>query len=385
MTETQTSQAETDRHWMARALELARAGVGLASPNPTVGCVLVRDGANVGEGFHQYDLRDHAEIVALKQAGEQAKGASAYVTLEPCSHQGRTGPCANALIAAGVSRVVIATLDPNASVNGQGAERLRAAGIGVSLGVGTDEARRLNDGFAQWIQTRRPFVTLKAALTLDGRIAPAPGTHPPGSPFWITSEATRAQVQPMRHAIDAVITGINTVLDDNPLLTDRSGLPRRRPLLRVVLDSGLRLPLDSQIVRTAQNDVLVLCTAGNPEHAKALEALGVRVERVEAARGRVSLRKVLERLGELSITSVMLEAGSQLNASAIHEQCVDKLCLFYAPFFLGPSAVPVMSGVGGIREVMLRTCVERIGEDFRFEGYLHDPWERAVCPSDTVG
>jgi diaminohydroxyphosphoribosylaminopyrimidine deaminase / 5-amino-6-(5-phosphoribosylamino)uracil reductase len=372
-----------DEHWMQLALAQARMSVGLSSPNPAVGCVLVKNDVLVGEGFHEYDRRDHAEIVALKQALGEARGATAYVTLEPCSHSGRTGPCANALIEAGVARVVVATGDPNPQVNGQGIERLRAAGIVVEENVGTAEARALNDGFARYIQTRLPFVTLKAGVSLDGRIAPAPGKPSsvrslPAGPVMLTGEESRTDVQRMRHASDALITGINTALTDNPLLTDRSGLPRRRPLLRVVLDSALRLPLDSQLVRTAEEDVLVFCTTSFNDRQRALEALGVRVERVEGSGGgsRVSLPRVLERLGEMQITSALLEAGSQLNATALGQQSVDKLALFYAPIMLGSVGVPLVSSIESWKWPLTQLSVQQFGQDFRIEGYLRDPWAR---------
>ena len=372
-----------DEHWMQLALAQARMSVGLSSPNPAVGCVLVKNDVLVGEGFHEYDRRDHAEIVALKQALGEARGATAYVTLEPCSHSGRTGPCANALIEAGVARVVVATGDPNPQVNGQGIERLRAAGIVVEENVGTAEARALNDGFARYIQTRLPFVTLKAGVSLDGRIAPAPGKPSsvrslPAGPVMLTGEESRTDVQRMRHASDALITGINTALTDNPLLTDRSGLPRRRPLLRVVLDSALRLPLDSQLVRTAKEDVLVFCTTSFNDRQRALEALGVRVERVEGSGGgsRVSLPRVVERLGEMQITSALLEAGSQLNATALAQQSVDKLSLFYAPIMLGSVGVPLVSSIESWKWPLTQLSVQQFGQDFRIEGYLRDPWAR---------
>lgn len=284
-TQTDLVQIQKDERWMNEALDLAQRSVGLASPNPAVGCVLVKGEAMVGQGFHEYDLRDHAEIVALRMAGGEARGATAYVTLEPCCTTGRTGPCTEALIEAGVARIVVATTDPNPAVNGQGIERLRAAGITVAVGVEAHRARQLNDGFARHVRTGLPFVTLKAGLSLDGRIAPAPGRAPTGAPVILTGEPSRAAVQQLRHASDALITGINTVLLDDPLLTDRTGRPRRRGLLRVVLDSALRLRLDSKLVRTAQEDVLVFCTIPVSERQRALEALGVRVERVEAAPG----------------------------------------------------------------------------------------------------
>ena len=364
-----------DQMWMRRALDLAHKSVGLASPNPTVGCVLVRDDKLVGEGFHAYDQRDHAEIAALKVAGPSAKRSTAYVTLEPCSHTGRTGPCVTALIQAGVARVVVATGDPNPAVNGQGIARLRQAGIIVDVGVMAEEARNLNDGFARYIQTRLPFVTLKAGLSLDGRIAPAPETRTTATPVMLTGPESQTEVHRMRHASDALITGINTVLADDPLLTDRSGLPRRRPLLRVVLDSKLRLPLNSRVVETANDDLIVFCTTSDAEQRRALQSLHISVEQVEAEpnNNRVSLSRVLERLGELEITSAMLEAGSQLNASAISGS-IDKLVLFYAPLFLGSSAVPLCEATSPTQFTPIRTTLTKFGPDFRLEAWLRDPW-----------
>jgi diaminohydroxyphosphoribosylaminopyrimidine deaminase/5-amino-6-(5-phosphoribosylamino)uracil reductase len=389
----QTEVLAPDEGWMQRALELAQHSVGLASPNPAVGCVLVKDGVVVGVGRHEYDKRDHAEIVALKTAGEAARGATAYVTLEPCCHTGRTGPCTTALIEAGVARVVAATTDPNPAVSGKGLERLRAAGIAVTSGVMEREARTLNDGFAKHIQTGLPFVTLKAGVSLDGRIAPAPGNAPRGAPVFLTGEKARAQVQDMRHAADAVITGINTVLQDDPHLTDRSGLPRRRPLLRVVLDSGLRIPLDSKVVRTAQDDLLIFCTVAPTQRQRTLEALGVRVERVasmEAAsdqfasgtnggaqparRSGVCLKAVMKRLGEMEILSAILEAGGQLNASALNGGHVDKITLFYAPVFLGPNAVPLLQEALTTPLTPIPSAIACVDQDVRVDAYLRDPW-----------
>src|ERR1700686_3880969 len=250
--------------FMQHALALARKGTGLASPNPMVGCVIVHEGQIVGEGFHQYEWRDHAEIVALKSASEKARGATLYVTLEPCNHTGRTGPCTEAIIAAGVQRVVAAMEDPNPVNSGRGFDRLRAAGVEVFTGIGEEQAQNLNEAFACWIRTKKPFVTLKSALTLDGQLA-LPGerhTLHKGKrnqkrTNWISSEESRLEVHRMRHAADAVLTGIGTVKAAAPLPTDRSGFPRRRPLLRVVLDGGLTISPQASIVESAANDVLV--------------------------------------------------------------------------------------------------------------------------------
>ena len=285
---------EEDRNWMRRALELARRGIGVASPNPVVGCVILdRAGQVVGEGWHEYDLRDHAEIVALREAqqhaGERLKGGTAYVTLEPCNHTGRTGPCSEALIAAGLGRVVAATIDPNPHVAGHGLERLRAAGLETAVGVCEAEARRLNEGFARWSQHQRPFVLMKVAMTLDGRIAPPAGMHAKREPYWITCEEARAEVQPLRWQADAALTGVDTVLADDPMLTDRSGLRRRRPLQRVVLDSALRMPLDSKMVEGAADDVVVFTVSKDAARADALRTRGVRVEVLPAEGGRVPL------------------------------------------------------------------------------------------------
>lgn len=357
---------------MRRALELARKSVGLASPNPAVGCVLVKDGGAVGEGFHAYDHRDHAELVALKAAGSAAKGSTAYVTLEPCSHCGRTGPCADVLIQAEVARAVVATADPNPVVNGCGIERLRAAGIQVDVGLFCEQARELNDGFARYIRTHLPFVTLKAAISLDGGIAPSPKSRAARAPVMLTGPESQAEVQRMRHGSDAVITGIGTVLADDPLLTDRSGLPRRRPLLRVVLDSHLRLPIDSRLVQTSRDDVVIFCVDSDPEQRRALEAGGVRIEQVEPETGsrRVSLPRTIERLGEMEITSAMLEAGSQLTAAALNG-CVDKLTLFHAPIYLGSGAVPF---IGKVPTKPVRIQGSSFGPDACFNVWLRDPW-----------
>jgi len=372
------SDPQSDAGWMRRALELARLGTGLCSPNPMVGCVILdKDGALAGEGWHEYDRRDHAEVVALRAAGERARGGTAYVTLEPCNHTGRTGPCSEALIAAGVARVVAATEDPNPLVAGQGLERLRAAGVEVEIGLCRAEAQRLNEGFAHWIQTGRPFVEMKVAMTLDGRIAPAPGTRHPRQAYWITGELARAAVQPMRWAADAVLTGVDTVIADDPSLTDRSGKARCRPLLRVILDSWLRLPVDSRIVESAQSDLVVFTVSQDAARRAALEARGVRVEVVEAEAARVPLKRVLEMLGAEKILTLLTETGSRLNTALLRGELVDRLTVFCAPQILGANSVPAFRELGA--PVSLDAAeIERHGDDFRLSALLRDPWSSAA-------
>jgi diaminohydroxyphosphoribosylaminopyrimidine deaminase / 5-amino-6-(5-phosphoribosylamino)uracil reductase len=362
---------DIDQQWMERALKQAEQSVGLASPNPAVGCVLVRDDRLVGEGFHQYDQRDHAEIVALKQAGPLARGATAYVALEPCTHHGRTGPCADALLAAGITRVVVATADPNPVVRGRGIARLRAAGVEVSSGVGEDAARRLNDGFAKFITTSLPFVTMKVAATLDGRIAPA--QRPATAPYWITGEQARAEVHRMRHAADALLAGVGTILADDPLLTDRSQLPRRRPLLRVVLDSKLRTPLNSQLVKTADQDVLIFFSDASETAQKGLASRGVRLVQIAGDGSHVALSAVMARLAEMQITSLLLEGGAEVHTTALNQGLVDKLMLFYAPRFLGEKATPMLGSIEGVPAIE-DFSLRRFGQDFAFEAYLRNPW-----------
>jgi diaminohydroxyphosphoribosylaminopyrimidine deaminase/5-amino-6-(5-phosphoribosylamino)uracil reductase len=384
-----SSNPELDARWMSRALELARRGIGLCSPNPQVGCVILdSDGRLAGEGWHEYDKRDHAEVVAIReaggQAGERARGGTAYVTLEPCNHTGRTGPCSQALIAAGVSRVVAATVDPNTLVAGQGLETLRRAGVSVEVGVLQAEARRLNEGFARWIQTRQPFVLMKVAMTLDGKIAPPNGLRHEREPYWITGETARARVHEMRWAADAVLAGVETVIADDPQLTDRSGRARRRPLLRVVLDSALRIPLDSKLVDTAGAGDVVLFTVMPPEgdgHAThlALERMevlrrrGVRVEVVEAELGRVSLTALLEKLGSEGILTLLTETGARLNTALLAAGLVDRLQIFSSPQIFGADGLPAFKGMSA--PVRLANAeVERFGEDVGVSGLLRDPW-----------
>jgi diaminohydroxyphosphoribosylaminopyrimidine deaminase/5-amino-6-(5-phosphoribosylamino)uracil reductase len=356
---------------MARALELARRGIALAHPNPTVGAVLVKGQRIIGEGFHVYDNRDHAEILALKQAGKMARGATLYVTLEPCCITGRTGPCTKAIIAAEVKRVVAAMKDPNPAVAGRGFAELKRARISVHVGSNEAASRTMNEDFAKWIRTGQPFVTLKTALTLDGKIAAREG-----STTWITSEASREEVQKIRHAADGLLTGIGTVLADDPRMSDRTGKPRRRRLMRAVVDSRLRLPLKSTLVKSAGGDVMVFTLRpGDSPRARALERAGVQVVRVPARRGHVDLRAVIRELGKREILNLVIEAGAELNGAALEAGIVDKMILFYAPKIMGSGGVPmaqIAPSWFAKSPALTNLKLNRYGPDFAVEGYFHD-------------
>src|ERR1051325_9405690 len=381
------SDRQINERFLRRSLELAAQGIGLASPNPCVGAVIVDQHDNVcGESFHTYDGVKHAEVLALESAGEKARDATLFINLEPCSHQGRTGPCADAVIAAGIRRVVACMQDPNPVVSGQGFAKLRAAGIAVASGILEDEARPLNEAFAKYIRSHEPLITLKAAMTLDGKIAPPPAekttsgaSGPTGG--WITSDVARHHVQELRHQHDAIMVGVGTVIADNPLLTDRSGRPRRRPLLRVIVDSRLRMPLDSRVVKTANNDVLVLCSFAEEEKKQQLLDRGIRVEQIEemTADGRPDMPGISRYLGKREISSLIIEGGALINWAALASGIVDKIFLYYAPKILaGTGSVPFAAGYG-FRHMSDAAYVksiklDRFGEDFAVEGYLKNPY-----------
>jgi diaminohydroxyphosphoribosylaminopyrimidine deaminase/5-amino-6-(5-phosphoribosylamino)uracil reductase len=362
-----------DAGFLREALDLAREGRAQASPNPLVGAVLVRDGQVVGRGFHTWAGIKHAEILALEQAGEQARGATLYINLEPCCHQGRSGPCTAALIQAGVARVEAALEDPNPLVAGQGLRQLRAAGIQSGIaGEFSAEAERLNEAFVHFMRTRLPLVTLKTALTLDGKIA-----APDDNRGWITSEKARAHVQQLRHDSDAILTGIGTVLADDCLLTDRTGLPRSRPLLRIVLDSRLRLPLDSKMVRGAAQDVLVIGTsAAAADRRKALEGRGIQVLILDGRDGRSDLRGAIGAVAQQRYLSVLIEAGAKVNWAALETGVADKIFFYYAPKILGGlESLSMAGGVGRRRRAdairVDRTQLHSIAPDeFVLEGYV---------------
>lgn len=348
--------------------------MGQTSPNPSVGAILVRNGEVVGKGYHTWAGMDHAEIVAIKEAGDRAQEATLYVTLEPCCHTGRTGPCTDAIIAAGITKVVAAVTDPNPAVSGSGFAKLRAAGIDVSIDESsTAEASSINEAFFHFMRTGKPLVTLKAAVTLDGKIA-----APEDNQGWITSIKARTHVQTIRHRHDAILTGIGTVLADNPKLTDRSGRPRSRPFLRIVLDSQLRLPPDYEIVQNSKSDLLVVTTsAANADRRKALEAKGVEVVAIDGPDGRAGMADVVKLLAERRYLSLMIEAGSKLNWAALEAGIVDKIFFYYAPKILGGlQSLPVAGGTGRRRRVdaieFERLTIHPIPPDeFAIEAYVH--------------
>ena len=360
--------------FMREALDLARKGRALATPNPMVGAVLAHGSEVVGRGFHTYAGLQHAEIVALSEAGGKARGATLYINLEPCAHQGRTPPCVDAIVAAGVARVVAAVEDPNPQVSGAGFRRLRDAGIEVELAPEfAAEAAKLNEPFLQFMRTRRPLVTLKTAITLDGKIS-----APDDNAGWITSERARAHVQELRHDHDAILTGIGTALADNPQLNDRTGLPRNRPLLRIVMDSQLRLPPDSKLVRSAEGDVVAVATsAASADRRTMLEARGIQVLTFDGPGGRADLRSVIDWLGERRYLSLMIEAGSKLNWTALESGCVDRIFFYYGPKILGGmEALPLAGGIGRRKRSdairIHKVAVHLIPPDeFAVEGYVH--------------
>jgi diaminohydroxyphosphoribosylaminopyrimidine deaminase/5-amino-6-(5-phosphoribosylamino)uracil reductase len=382
--------SQQDERCMRQALELARRGTALVSPGARVGAVIADSaGQLVGGGFYTFDGLKHAEVLALEQAGSRARGGTIYLNLEPHCHQGRTPPCTDALIAAGIQRVVAAIADPNPKVAGNGFEQLRAAGVIVETGLFEAEARRLNEAFGRFILTRLPLITLKSGMTLDGKIAPPPGESFNPSALgatgatggWITSEEARAHVQELRHESDAIMVGVGTIIADDPLLTDRTGLPRRRPLLRVILDSRLRCPLDSRLVKTSRDDVLIFCSFAEEKKRRQLEERGIRVEQVPlgSSDGRPDLARIVAHLGELEITSLLIEGGALVNWTALATGVVDKIFLYYAPKILaGGGSVPFAGGEGfrrlseaaQVKDIVLH----RFGEDFAVEGYLRDPY-----------
>lgn len=327
---------------MLRALALAEKARGRTSPNPLVGAVLIKNGKIIAEGFHEKAGKDHAEIVALKKAKGNAKGATLYVTLEPCSHHGKTPPCADAVIGAGVTKVVIATQDPNPLVAGKGIARLKKAGITVMVGLLQKEAQQINEGWNKFITQNLPFVTLKAACSLDGKIAAEDGTSK-----WISNDLSRQKVHEMRATSDAVMVGVNTVLKDDPRLNVR--LKKKdgvRHPLRVIVDTNLETPPSAAVLHSFGGKVIIATASDNSRRAKALEEEGATILRLPEKNKRVNLKELMAELGKRGVVNLLMEGGAELYTAALNEGIVDKLALFYAPILLGGGRYSIFGGAG---------------------------------------
>lgn len=369
------SEANTDDlFFMEEALRLAARGWGFTSPNPMVGAVVVKDGEIVGRGYHQAAGKAHAEVNALNDAGEAARDATLYVTLEPCNHTGRTPPCTRRILQSGVRRVVCAMEDPNPNVTGGGVRYLQANGVSVDVGVGRKAAEKQNEAFIKFIKTKTPFVVLKCAMTLDGYIA----THT-GDSKWVTGEAAREHVHWLRHGMDGIMVGVGTIVSDDPSLTTRlpEGMGPGKDPARIILDSKLSIPEDARVLGLESNADTILVTGAAVSKSKkgTLKGRGVKVLEAPLIDGRINLALLMGRLGYIGITSLLIEGGSRVAASAIQSRIVDKVIFFYAPKLLGGSdGFPLCSGPGP--DLMRQTVplrdveVRRFGEDILVEGYL---------------
>ncbi len=363
---------QKDNLFMARALELARQGRGLVSPNPLVGALLVKKGKVIAEGFHRYADKKHAEVLAIEAAGQKAIGATLYVNLEPCSHFGRTPPCVLRVIESGIIQVVAAMDDPNPLVSGEGFRQLKEAGIDLRVGIGKEEALQLNEAYSKYIRLKKPWAILKAAMTLDGKIAQANGHSQ-----WISGERSRERTQQLRFECDALLTGIGTVLRDDPLLTDRTRQARRRPLLRCVLDSRLQFPLASRLAQSREEGgIIVFCSPErDPARQNLLEDEGIEVIVVPKENERLSFDCILEELGRREITSLLIEAGPTINFSAFQQRVVDKVCCFIAPRILGGvTPLPFLGEPGFIHLAdgveLSFSSIERVDGDILVEAYV---------------
>ncbi len=365
-----------DEHFMQMALDLAKKGRGFTSPNPMVGAVIVKNGEVVGKGYHQAAGRPHAEINAIEDAGALAQGATLYVTLEPCNHTGRTPPCTERVLAAGIKKVVVAMKDPNPDVMGGGIDYLRSQGVHIAVGVCEDRAKTLNEIFLKYIKTKRPFSIIKCAATLDGQIATRTGDS-----RWVTGEESREFVHRLRHAVDAIMVGINTVILDDPSLTtrlkNRQENARGRDPARIILDTHLRIPEDAKLLRLNSDSGTIIVTGPTvPKDKKArIERHGARVLETPLKDGLIDLDKLMERLGALSITSLLIEGGSRVIASALSAGIVEKAMFFFAPKILGgDDGVSICKGPG---TPYMNRCipvknihVRRFGDDVMIAGYI---------------
>jgi diaminohydroxyphosphoribosylaminopyrimidine deaminase/5-amino-6-(5-phosphoribosylamino)uracil reductase len=355
-----------DRRMMARALELAVKGVGQVSPGPLVGCVVLNARGDIaGEGFYLFEAVKHAETAALDVAGEAARGGTAYVSLEPHAHYGRTAPCTDALIAAGIKRVVAPIEDLNPKVSGKGFAHLRAAGVEVETGLLREKAAQVNEAYLHYMSTGLPFVHLKLAVSLDGKTATRTGDSQ-----WITGPESRARAHELRHAYDSILVGAGTALTDDPLLTDRSGLPRRRPLVRVVLDHRARLSPASKLATTTAEAPVIVFAEGEVDTAKQLSDQGVEI--LGANRG--DLRDVLQELGKRSLQSLLVEGGATIAGEFIDAGLVNKVTFFIAPKIVGGTEAPGAVGGLGIEKMAAALELDRVsvtqrGRDIEVSGY----------------
>jgi len=371
-----------DEEYMQQALRIARYAIGRTSPNPMVGAVILSQGRIVGQGWHRKAGTPHAEIHALLQAGELSQGATMYVTLEPCSHQGRTGPCDQAIIAAGIKKVVIAMTDPNPLVAGRGIKRLQEAGIEVIEGILAYEAAHLNEVFIKWISTKMPFVTLKSAMSLDGKIA----AHT-GHSQWITGSEARECVHQLRDCYDAILVGIGTVLADNPSLTTRLPGEAGKNPIRIIVDSMARTPLDAHVIRDGLAPTIIAVTPdARQDKIDALRTLGVEVLVIERNQAGVDVRQLLTLLAKRDITSIFIEGGGSINASFLEENLVDKVHWFIAPKIIGGSHAPGPIGGKGVDKVTDAKVfedinIETVGEDILISAYLRNREGRDVYRS----
>ncbi len=357
---------------MKMALSLAERGRGWTSPNPMVGAVIVKDGKVVGKGFHEAVGRPHAEINALEEAGENAKDATLYVTLEPCNHAGRTPPCTEAILKSGIKRVVAGMRDPNPQVAGGGLDLLKRRGLETTVGVDEKECHRLNEAFVKYVTTGLPFVTLKCAATLDGCMATRTGDSK-----WVTNSRSRQFVHELRHAVDAIMVGIGTIVKDNPQLTTRLEGRRGSDPVRIVLDARLSIPLESKLLHLSSDSDTWIVTghAVSPEKRKLVERSGVRLLSVNCQDDLIDLQALVRKLGEMEITSLLIEGGSRVNGSALRAGIVDKVCIFYAPKICGGNdGVPICAGPGVEfmeQSIRLRDIsVHRFEDDIMIEGYV---------------
>lgn len=360
----------TDEQFMLRALELAKQGTGYVSPNPLVGAVIVKDGKIIGEGYHQRYGQAHAEVNAVQQATEDVAGATIYVTLEPCAHYGKTPPCAELLVKSRFKRVVIGCLDPNEQVSGRGIKILRDAGITVDIGVLEAECLAINEVFFHYITTKQPFVVMKMAMTLDGKLATVTGASK-----WITGSTAREQAHHLRHRLSAIMVGVNTVIEDNPILNCR--IENGRHPIRLIVDSKLRIPVESQVLenQAIQKTIVATTAACNQEKRRILEEKGVEVMILPEKAGRVDLQAWMKALGERNIDSILLEGGATLNFSMLAEGLVHQVQAYIAPKIFGGEAAPTPVGGAGFEQVadakLLEDLrVEKVGEDIWICGNL---------------